>query len=400
MKRGWRGMLGVVLVGFAAGCDDVAPTASEEVAGELRALRLLLAQQARAVPAAANGERPDVQAALAPLRSALDALAQSQRELAERQVALTQEMQRWSLLLVESVQGARADEAKATAAKLKELETSLRTQDVRHREVETVIQGALERTADQLDEFLRRLQGTPGTAAPPAKPAGGGGAAPAVVPAVGERNGEQALLDDSRPASRSSRASMRWWWLGLTCVGAVVATFCLRRARRPAAFAVRSEPVAEPVTATPPLAKEQSVEEIWAAAALLGEAVGRLRQTAAGEGLPAPTREATLVEPGLDDEFVLVDDEVAVAKAPAAPVVLTPAPRAPETMLARVAGVGSEPQVLAALAEERLVLRRPAPSCRVREGTLEVSFHVLPGTTAGERARLLQRLRDAVRGVG
>lgn len=390
--------------GLAASCTDAGPTAAEEVAGEIRALRLLLAQQSRTASAPPSpGEALDVQAALAPLQSALAALAGSQRELADRQAALAQEMQRWSQLLVESVGAARADEAKAMAAKLHELEQSLKSQDTRHREVETLIQGALDRTADRLEDFLQRLPG-----ATPPRP-GGGSTAPGTPPAAtGGGNDDPQQAAGGSPLVRSPQSAMRWWWLVLTGLGAVVATFFLRRAHRPSV-----DQAATSLPLPPAAPAERSVEEIWAAAALLGEAVGRLRQTvgtpAAAEATPSLPADAAAgpvepVEPPLDDVFVLAEDEdrelaAASANGVAPEPSLAPGPPL-ATMVAHVPGAVPEARILAALAAEPQVLRRPAPACRAFAGALEVRFHVLPGTSPGERTRLLQRLRDAVRVLG
>lgn len=400
-KSSW--LLAVAAFAGLAACTDAGPSAAEEVAGEIRALRLLLAQQARTASAPSSpGESLDVQAALAPLQSAMTALAGSQRELADRQAALTQEMQRWSQLLVESVGAARADEAKAMAAKLHELEQSLKSQDARHREVETLIQGALDRTADRLEDFLQRLPG-----ATPPRSGGGGSAAPGTTPAAtgGGMDDPQQAAGGS-PLVRSPQNAMRWWWLVLTGLGAVVATFFLRRAHRPSI-----DQVATSLSLPPAAPAERSVEEIWAAAALLGEAVGRLRQTvgnpAAPEATPADAAAAgpnEPVEPPLDDVFVLAEDddrELATANANGVAAAPSRPPGPPlETMVAHVPGAVPEARILAALAAEPQVLRRPAPACRAFAGTLEVRFHVLPGTSPGERTRLLQRLRDAVRVLG
>lgn len=379
---------------LAAACSDAAPSAADEVAGELRALRLALA---------AGDARPresvDVQAALQPLRGALEALSVSQRDLAARQIALAQELQRWSQLLSESVAGARADEAKAMATKLQELERQLQAQDARHHEVETLIQGALERTADRLDDFLKRLHAPARTTVPPV----GNDGAPAPAPAAANGGDErQAAADGS--ARRGGLVASRWWWLALTGVGAFTALFFLRRTPRPprAELPPSEAPAVAAATSSAPVADaapgEQSAEEIWAAAALLGEAVGRLRQRATvATGAPSAT-----AEPASPDDLFCVAEPVA----PCAPAVAPPAPPVagqretppvPETIATVLAGGVDEDAVRAALAAERLVLRRPAPSVRADGGGVAVRFHVAPGASAAERVRLLQRLREATR---
>ena len=456
-------------------CSEASPSAAEEVAGELRALRMALAQQAQAVGAPPS-ERVDVATALAPLRTVLDTLATSQRELAERQVALAQEMQRWSQLLVESVAGARVDEAKAMTRRLGELEARLEQQNARHREVEVLLQGALERTADQLDGFLKRLDtigpvrrtdgaGSSDAASPPGPgtPSGGSGAngnasngnAPNGNASGGSAaggNGERAsgmlgkvpggmVLEPAPKPSlvdgilRHRAPASRWWWLALTVLGLGVATLCLRRSRR-------SPPAERPVplpagTEGLPAAAERSVDEIWAAAALLGEAVGRLRQQAGMAEPGAPVAVASMPLPGsLDDEALvwlgdpgeepqdagmpmapptpLGETAPAVALPPAAPPPVSHVPATPEqellppvdsaspleTVVAQLPGGSLDRDVLAALASERSVLRRPAPAIERRGQAVAVRFHPVPGTTPADQARLLQRLRDALRPRG
>ena len=107
-----RGLLALVGLSFAA-CSEVAPTPTEELIAELRAWRRQQAATQTAAPpivdaAAARGA---IAESLQPLREIVVDLSARQRELQDRQIALTQEMQRWSQLLVESVQGARGEES-------------------------------------------------------------------------------------------------------------------------------------------------------------------------------------------------------------------------------------------------------------------------------------------------
>lgn len=471
-----RIVAGCVLL--AAACSEASPSAAEEVAGELRALRMALAQQRHAV-GSASSEMVDAQTALAPLRAALEALAASQRELAERQVALTQEMQRWSQLLVESVAGARADEAKAMAKRLGEFEARLKEQDSRHHEVEALLQGALERTADQLDAFLKRLETiapvrrTDGGAVDALAPPGAGNApgnasgnasgnspsgtgAGVIDPAGnasagGSTGGTGGIVGEWPPRSSSidglfrGRASAsRWWWLGLSGLGLGVATLCLRRSRRSRPKA-REKTVPMPAFADVlPVAGERSVEEIWAAAALLGEAVGRLRQQVGGPDAAqlaaaalaggenaAPAPGAAAPEPAVRPAAPVHPHASPISPAgpppppatdslaPATAAACEPAPSgasagdapgAPttpegahwplETVVAVLPGGAMDRDVLAALASERSVLRRPAPVLTGRGAVVEVRFHVVPGTTPADRVRLLQRLRDGLRAGG
>lgn len=126
-----------------------------ELADEIRALRL--AMQERAVAREAAPAAGQVTAALSPLREALAELVQTQRTLAERQVQLGGELQRWSQLLVDDANEERANEARALTERLAAIEATMREQDERHREVEALLTGALDRTASQLESFLTRV---------------------------------------------------------------------------------------------------------------------------------------------------------------------------------------------------------------------------------------------------
>jgi hypothetical protein len=346
----------VALLAFAGACSDAAPTAHEEVAAELRALRLLLAQQPRASMSAEDGA---VAAALLPLREGMQALATAQREQAARQLALAQELQRWQQLVSAAVGAGKQDELQTLAQRLQALEQQLREQDERHREVEALVQRALDQTGDRLEEFLQRLQARPT----------GGSSAPAGTPSAPAAPGDGAPAPDRRVGqARAAGAPERWWWLLVTGLGAAIAFVFLRRSRREALY---TAPRAEPAPTADPGARE-----IWAAAALLGEAVDRLRANDASRAradLPA------------DDDVVVVDD---------------PEPRARPGPPAETVPCGSpagEARVLALLAADVRVLRRPPPSAEGPAGARAVRFHLLPDLPAGERSGLLAALRRAAR---
>ncbi|MBL8752204.1 MAG: hypothetical protein JNK15_02795 [Planctomycetes bacterium] len=421
---GTRTMFGllVLVLGLAA-CADPVVDPAEEVAAELRALRMQLAAQAAApVPhPAAVAPAVDPKELLQPLREVLAGLQVNQQELAARQTALAQEMQRWSQLLVTSLGEKHAEQAKAMSARIAALEQSLQQQDARHKEVESLLQGALERTADRLEQFLQRLPGAGGGEQPATAPAGG--AKPAAEPkgpgaGSGQPDGSGDGSGQRTVAARLRNQGTRWWWLGITGLGCSVAAFFLRRAWRLGGSAgPRSDLVAEAepgVVATPTQPPEQSVEELWATAALLGEAVERLRQQQSAPAVPtvglAPAPEA-VAEPVAEafdlDELYVLDDEP-MAAAPASAPTAPPAPSEPPAVPAKASGRGPEfvtvrlaaakPEaVLALLAQTPFVLRRPAPTATRVDGWLEVAFAVLPGTAAGERARLVQALREAGR---
>jgi len=360
------------------GCSEAGPSPAEEVAGELRALRLALASSPRPGTVSAPADaRAEVATAMAPLREGLGALTAAQRDQAERQLVLAQEMQRWQQLLVEAIGASRADEAKAQAQRLATLEQQLREQDARHREVEALLQRALDHTSDRLEQFLQRLQGlTPEPPAPPS-PANGRAAdpSPAAPAGAGNAPGERRV-----GVGRSTFPATRWAWLVVTVIGAGVAFVCLRRARRDAL----QPTVATTGTPPPDSGQDRSAEEIWAAAALLGEAVGRLREGRAG-ATPSPAG-------GEQELFVVVDEGDPLLQPEPSPT--PPArPSPPAAFIVRCGSAAGEARVFALLAADARVLRRPAPaSCAVGDGR-GVRFHLLPGLPGGEQAELLANLR-------
>lgn len=419
-------LAGVLLAcAFAsAACDGGAATANAEVAAELRALRAALVATSR--PAA----RPPTQAAtaglgeaMAPLREALAALVSNQDDLQRRQLALAQELQRWSAVLIESTRGAQREETSALAARLRDLEAALAAQDARHREVEQLVQRALDHTADRLEQFLQAVEAgaEPAPEAPPADAEPGGGAAggsvqePPAEPGGGGA-GVVPATDGVPPGENSTgrwerRGARLWWWGGVALLATGVGFVCLRRWHRSAGEAAPRLP--RPTTGREPgheradapsagVAGDPDVQEIWAAAALLGEAVGRLRD---GNGAAAEANGPST--PADAEDWVVLDDELLTANAaapapPPAPLAEHPrAAPAPTTCRLRTA----DPQralaaVLRVLQHDPRVLRRPEPAVRCSDDTLEVSFRLLPGLSAGEQSHVEQRLRDACSGRG
>jgi hypothetical protein len=409
-----RDLLWLLGLGLAA-CADPSIDPTEEVAAELRALRLQLAAQAAAVPSTTSqapaGPPIDGKELLQPLREVFAGLQSNQQELGARQAALAQELQRWSQLLVTSLGEKHAEEAKTMAARIAALEQSLQQQDARHREVEALLQGALERTADRLEHFLQRLPGRADEPAPGSRPNDPPTEVPAAAnpgpdakPATPAGNGERPF------AARSHNASPRWWWLGITALGCSVAGFFLRRAWRlgggrvvepEATEVVVSPSPGLPAASTAPFA-DQGVEDLWATAALLGEAVERLRQQQPATGpTPTPPSPKAVESIDLEELFVIEEDgpaPVAPSQPPAAPAVQAEPAAAPgpEFTTWRLAAASID-TVLAVLHRTAFVLRRPAPTTQRVDGMIEVRFAVLPGTTAADRARLAQTLREAGR---
>lgn len=421
-----RGGLLLAVVAFFGACSDSATDGSREVAGELRALRLAMQQAAPATPGSGI-DRHQIGAALEPLREVMTALGQEQRELQARQLTLTQELQRWSQLLAQTATGAARGESEALTARLQTLEATLKAQDERHRQVEELLGRALDRTADRLDEFLHRLgadAAAPVDGGKAAVPAGTGGE-PAPAPGTAERTAPAPKAGEIAPASagspRTSRQAQVVWWLLLATAGATVLGVAWRWRRGSTARGGEAPAGGAPAGA----GFDRGAEEIWAAAALLGEAVGRLREATDPGGLPnpAPTvvpvpaaAQAAEPEPEPDvaeyagDDVFVIDEAVEVSEAPAelAPVPQAAAPGRPQ-ILPRMAPPdqldchlrAGDParamaNVLLLLAGDPRVLRRPQPTVALRGDGIDVHFAVLPALPMGERTALEQRLRDAV----
>lgn len=393
-------------------------TGADEVAAEVRALRQALLARPQAQPRTNDSATVDAAAALAPLREALQGLVTNQHELQQRQLSLTQEMQRWSVLLVEHGSNAQREETAALSARLQQLEASLQAQDARHREMERLLQGALDRTADRLGEFLRGVgaEVESGAEAPPPSQA-----APPREPPVPAGDEPPVPRPDDRSASTGSHeavprtGALRWWWWSVGVLGLVVGALCWRRLRAAPTPATFGRQPAARTPAAPAAGGDPDVQEIWAAAALLGEAVGRLRDsspagpTAAEDDAPRAT--AGGIDADLDEDLIVLDDELLAvagpldlprpAAAPASEVAPAeagadrPMPIAATCRLRAADPARSLASVLQILQEDPRVLRRPEPAVRCSRDCLEASFRLVPDLPPGERCHLEQRLRDA-----
>lgn len=140
-----------------AACNPPAGDAAE-VAAELRALRLALADRG----GAHDPER-------AALHAAIAAAGKTQQDLVERQAALQAEVRNWSQLVAQESGSQRGAEAKALASRIAELDAELRQQQARQAELEAVLRQTLDRAAERIDALLQRREG----ASPPATAAGG-----------------------------------------------------------------------------------------------------------------------------------------------------------------------------------------------------------------------------------
>jgi hypothetical protein len=291
-------------------------------------------------------------------------------------------------------------ELRALTERVERLERELAEQAARHREAEVLMQTTLERTAARLEQLLELLS-NPAAPREPAAQAKAGPAPTSPAAAVPEVT-----------AWRSP------WWLAVVAVVSVgfagVVVLRWRRARRRRAADpeyANSRGVPEP---------DPGVQEIWAAAALLGEAVGRLREQGNGSEGAAEDVESMLggempLAPdagrGVDPEdLVVLDDELlqpagvadARAQAQARPEPeLAPAVRPARVPAARTCVLRTQDprramqSVLEILGGDPRVLQRPEPTIRCGADTLEVTFRVVPDLPPGERSHLEQRLRDA-----
>ncbi len=329
--------LALALVVSFTGCSD--PSVAEgqaEIAAELRAVRAAL-QADRAGPVAdtnaptADENRAALTAALAPLREVLVTLVRDVDEMRARQQALTGELNRWSQLLAQVAAAPRASGPEGAGGgandaaiqqlltRLGELESQMKSQDDRHREVEGMIATALDRTSSRLEDFLQRMSALrPGGTAPvdpananpaSARPGNGDpgsgdpgsgdpgpGNATTGNPATGNRaagnpgetgkkesssgnptGGNQNQGGDNDGLEQAGgtvgygpRPSPSFWWFGVAAVALILSgmfALWLARENRAGATAQLDDDAAG----------EDGARELWAAAALLGEAVGRLR---------------------------------------------------------------------------------------------------------------------------
>lgn len=429
-----------------AACEPAPPVqdSSGLVLQELRTLRRELAETTR--PSLDKAALAEV---LEPLRTALHSLVQDQQDLRTRQAALTEELQRWTALVARTAT-APPQEVQDLQARLAQIEAALKAQDTRHREVEALLQKALESTGDRLEQFLRRLEtvrtgepkpepatGTPAKGEPPggSPPAAGNGGMATLGPA-----GTDAAPRGARPLEPSLVA--------LLGGGAVVLmAFLWRLFRAPADLDASPTKVAEP-----------PADDLWAAAAMLGEAVDRLKQqgvphaSASGDPFAAVlaslrAQAAVPIQDDTEDEAVLdLAGPAAVAATPAAPSVAKaaadpapdPAAIAPvpaqtvpakpvpaETVPTAEPSTGSEcvapvgpprhsrsfrpadvdafaAAARALLGGEPRVLRRPAPRVEVRGGpgtaaSVLVEFALLPARDQGQGERLLAALQQIAR---
>ncbi|MFT7535387.1 MAG: hypothetical protein ACI85K_001339 [Hyphomicrobiaceae bacterium] len=206
-RRSWSALF--VACALFASCEQrtVQIEGLDELTAEIRSQRLLHRQQAAAVGGSAGGavdagravevRGAQIHSAMAPLRDVLQQLGTSQRELSARQATLTQEMRRWTQLLVQSMHDERSDEATKLGERLADLEKTISEQDKRHRKVEDLLVSALDHTADQLEQFLKQVGAATG-------PASSGTERPGAGRTVTPKTGDAAAPNATSPKTNAT----------------------------------------------------------------------------------------------------------------------------------------------------------------------------------------------------
>ena len=398
----------------------------QELVKEMRAERL----QRRSAGTVEDPQalaRALVEQAMAPLRDVLVQLDERQGELAQRQAALAGELREWTRLAVDATNQQQGAQAKSLQLRLAELEETIQAQRARQGEMEAVIGEALTRTATQLEQFLQRLRAS-GQPAPSAPEAGAGKTEP--PPAGVGSEGPGGDEEDRRQAGL-------WpiWAVAIGAIGAGTWLLLPKRGAQPSVPPGRWQSSGEAVdeheldpaelqiadVAEP----AEEVQELWDTAAMLGEAVGRLREergdvvsspasdlerSAPASDAPAPTpletqpvaRPAAQVEASGPAPADSTRHSTGKGAAPLWPPLPaegpeTVRPLAPGSVVCHVpAGdpASVEGDLRDLLRQDRRVLATPAPEVQRVGGGLQVAFATLPDLQPGERALLEQRVRE------
>lgn len=471
---------------LAAACDGERSVTDRELRDELRSLRQELAPR----PIDENA----LDRALRPLQRDLDRLTEEQRAARRELDALRFELGRGgrgesSRPPLPSVGDAAAGPAPAerspaidaaVAQRIAEFERQLAAAQQREAALETAVARSLAATTDRVDSILQQLVALAGERrieSPLPTPANGDAANPphgreAVPPApvdasptapvtepvaaatpADELAGELAAKAGERESAfhRSRAQSQQGWLIGVLSLGLVAVAVLAWRLRQ-SAPARRAEPDA---AAAP--RGDLTTDELWAAAGLLSEAVGRLRSAvpvaatapapmAAAEAVAAPSAapeptspldgepaavaataeppnepaaiESTAADLVHDDEVFVIDDDrgflasvdwssVGTPLAAAAPAAAAPAPAPPAAGSANAPPrltlqISVRDHVLARAAldaylrQDPRVLRAPAPVLRSHEAGIAVEVSLLPGLLPGEHEHLRSVLQQLV----
>jgi hypothetical protein len=163
----------LALVGLLVACREASPAAGDEIAAELRGLRLALAAGAQGVDN------------LAELRSQVAALAAAQQGIEARHADLQRDVAAWLHGVAGELGSERTAAATAWRERLDEFERALRQQREGQRALEDALQQGIDRAAQRLDGMLDRLAppATPAATSTPSAARDGGSAAPGATAA-------------------------------------------------------------------------------------------------------------------------------------------------------------------------------------------------------------------------
>jgi hypothetical protein len=163
----------LALVGLLVACREASPAAGDEIAAELRSLRLALAAGAQGVDN------------LAELRSQVAALAAAQQGIEARHADLQRDVAAWLHGVAGELGSERTAAATAWRERLDEFERALRQQREGQRALEDALQQGIDRAAQRLDGMLDRLAppATPAATSTPSAARDGGSAAPGATAA-------------------------------------------------------------------------------------------------------------------------------------------------------------------------------------------------------------------------
>lgn len=328
----------------------------------------------------------------------------------------------------------------ALVARVADLEQKLQDQQRRQQQLEATVTKALDATAVHVDAILQQLAvlapgGAPGATAEPA-PMGPAPTGP--TPATSAHPVEATAHELGAAAEQREAAFLRnrlqshtGWLIAVLTVGVTAIGFLAWRL-------VRQSPRPPQATGGDANAArgDMTTDELWAAAGLLGEAVGRLRGGAPAQAagaapapLAAPADDLDLTAAVRDDDvFVLDDDDdallaaidweavgvddtaVQTASPSPDPTASAPPQRPVEGAAADATRAAPLPWTIsldtrdpvtaraavdAYLRSDPRVLRMPAPVVRSSGDGITVELALLPGLLAGEREHLrstLQRL--------
>lgn len=383
-------LLVLVVAGLGHSCG--ADPAVQQLVEEVRAARLQRRAESTSAPTV-QATRDLVEATVAPVGELLATVSKAQQDLAGRQADLAAELQRWTQLVVTEVSADDVAMVAAMQQRLQSLEEAVVAARSRQDEVDGAVRDMLTRLSDQMADFLARLESLQDRRA--------------------SQSGTVAEPSQALRENPTDRPSSLWplWGVAFLAIGAGVWLMLPSTSARVGKW--RSGTQAVPAgnagaalsrDAAPPAAPgvepgEPEVEQLWNTAAMLGEAIGRIRGAGGGEDLPdaAPPSAAPSDLAGVGPAENSSGAMPSASPRPAP----SPGPGFPAgsvcwSLRARDGGAARE-RVLQLLGRDRRVLREPAPLVEVVDGGIDVAFALMPETPPGERALLEQKVREAAR---